>query len=399
MSPINPSWLGLRAEAGPNTNAEALRRSFALAKTTHRDIQISSGVYKLAETVEINDAYGLILQGSGGSSLHTGTVFEWVGEAFDAEGKPSVMFRLVNLRESFFSDFSIKASRPLGVGIEIVSHMREGSHLPTADSFSRIVMDGGNGRLNRGWVTSCVGRDANNDFHHWTDCKVHNYGKAEYQDGVYAALGAAGWSFEHGQSKAHRLENCAVTTNHYKGGPEGKFGVSTNLGGEVERGYGQGGSFNFTGGGGSGCEAFFDIGGSNDGYAIVGVNVENSRCLIRQRPSHANSPITIVGGRFAANKMVDGDVLIDIATPGPISIIGLNMGSNHHTANVIPVRMGYVHPSLPVCGSVTLMGNVFATNYRKLVEIHDGAKVQVFSRGNILGARDEDRHYASEQGA
>jgi hypothetical protein len=169
-------------------------------------------------------------------------------------------------------------------------------------------MQGTTTALDKGfrYVTGTGGNN-NNDENSFYDCNIFNYA-------------TAAWSFEHTQSKNHRLFNCNFSG---ASGQTNQYGVSTALGT-------QGGSFLWFGGSGAGnAEADFYLGPSDDVIIISGGYFESSGRLLETKVTTSSAwPVTIQGIRWAGDGLnADGKAII-YGNTGPINLIGNLLGQD-----------------------------------------------------------------------
>jgi hypothetical protein len=264
---------------------------------------VPPGDYRMASTVEIVGARHFALVGAPGAHL------TWDGEA------ASPLFHLVSVRDSYVTSLSVtaRAGRPLETAFRMETG-REG--LTTRIQFERINIDGTDGGVGKGFQTVAgVGRDANNDNHQFYNCEVSN-------------TRLAAWSFEHSQSKGHKLISCNWNVDCY-----GDAGVATNLGPN-----GQGGSYVAIGCMGGGCNrADFQLGPPNDYIGIYNGNFESSRRFIYSPGSAAAIfPIVVLNTRWAADRLRPDDPaddpthgeVITYGARGPLVLIGNLIGMN-----------------------------------------------------------------------
>jgi hypothetical protein len=256
-------------------------------------IVVPPGSYRLTDTLRVQNVRGLSFKGASPG----GTRFHWAGPP----DRP--MFLLADTRDSVFAGFRIVASpvRPLHTGIRS-ENAPESLIPPTHNQFENVFMDGtAEGGLGYGFrIAVGGGGDANNEFHDFIRCNVANYRIA--------------YSIEHSQSHTNRFYSCGFAGNGL-----GEAGVRT-----VD------GSFYWYGGGGGGNRvADFLLGTPNVTVSIINGNFEASaRLLATAGPTGARWPILVQGVRFSADRLHADGVMIDVQTPGPLTLIGNAFGES-----------------------------------------------------------------------
>lgn len=262
-------------------------------------IFVPPGSYCVSSTLNVEGAAGFTMRGLG-----IDTELKWIGDSSHP------LLRLDCLRECSFMDFSIKASKPLERGIELINS--GAIPAPTHNFFSHIVIDGVDGRLGRGFVCA-EGIDRNNDAFTWLHCAVTNYGSA---GGLFE--GSAGWALEHTQSLAHLMLGCKANS-----GGTGDYGVSARTpGGE------QGGSFSWIGGFLAHNQvADFCLGERGTGYVIQHTGSEHSaRFVIMEGPHATDVPVDIAHIRYApTDNLADDDYAMQLTGTGPIVVRNFRM--------------------------------------------------------------------------
>jgi hypothetical protein len=232
---------------------------------------------------------------AGTSAPGTCTTLQWNGPA---------TIPAINLqtRDSTYRKFGIIASvgRPLLTGIQSCSTNYTTHIISTGNHYEDITLDGTNGGLGKGFqfVVCSGGSDANNDVNYFDRVKVANFS-------------TAGWSFEHSQSKTHRLHDC---TFEGLGAATSLYGVTTSFGG---------GSFAWWGGSGGAVAIDFYMGNANDAILIDGWNSEGSAQLLKTGVGGTDWPITIQGTRFADNNWSSATpYIVDFEFGGGLNING-----------------------------------------------------------------------------
>jgi hypothetical protein len=197
-----------------------------------------------------------------------------------------------------------------------------GVPVPTNPGFSNVVLDGGSRNAwNLIGFSDLSGTNQNNEHGRFVNVRGMNFEHA------FVRIG-------HNQSKEHVFEHCNVTG--------GQYGVVAH------------GSFRWRDGAMSGLDEAFMLSSPSDNVIIQGVGVEATRRLLTTAgPTSAAWPITLQGVRYAADAMADDDNFIVMQTPGPLSILGCDIGGGN-------VRIPHVLTYTPnqVIGAV-VEGNSF----------------------------------------
>jgi len=141
------------------------------------------------------------------------------------------------------------------------------------------------------WVAG-TGTDANNDF--TTLDRV----------GVFSCI-VAGFSIEHGQSKAHNFYDCNMAY--------GKIGMKC-----------VNGSFKWIGGGGGGfTDTDFFLGAPNDYIPIHNWLSEGSNRILRTGGYGTDCPVIFLGGRWSPDGLNADNTMIDFEWSGNLVMIGV----------------------------------------------------------------------------
>lgn len=229
-------------------NVNILNGAITAARTGNKGQQviIPPGDWYINDTVLISDVWGLIFRGTGLASR-----FVWSGP----DDRP--MFRLANCRQCRLSDFFIHVGQSvLQTGIQVLN--AGGTITSMHNLFENIFIEGVDGRLQNGFYVG-GGIDANNDFHHWSNCEVTNY-----------ALN--GWLLVGSQSFNNMMTNCKATRG-------GEYGVRAG-----DEAWKNAGSFAWIGGGMSRqSKANFGLSYSIQPYRIDFLNSEKSARLLEAR--------------------------------------------------------------------------------------------------------------------
>lgn len=261
---------------GVHDDTAAIQAAIAAAAATLNGggiVYLPPGTYKVTSTITLSALQGVTIMGAGPTCT---VIASGAGVAFD-------LFRIWGCRECRFLGFSVKSTAALPLSTAFVLETKTGT-TSTHQTFRDLILQGSAaGGLGKGF--KCIagsGGDANNDFHYWDNVIVNNYG-------------AAGWSFEHSQSKAHQLTHCIFAGNF----AFSQCGVATNLNA------GQGGAFSmrdFAGGGNN--VADFSIGDAND-YIVLetGRTEESARFLdvALGNSSGASFQVSVRNCTFAVN--------------------------------------------------------------------------------------------------
>jgi hypothetical protein len=274
---------------------------------TQRTLFLPAGDCLISDSVTVTSTTHIVGAGGGADDSNAGTTLEWRGPV------NTPMLDLQGVRDAVFEDFLIEASasHPLTIGIR--SQTVSGK-LATGNKFYRIYMNGITTGLGKGFAfVAASGGDSNNDMNTFEEVEVNNFT-------------VAGWSFEHSQSKGHRLVNCTFL-GIGDGGPlrPNSYGVTTALGSN-----GNGGSFMWYGGGGGYVgNADFYLGNPNDAILISGGNFEGSpRLLETTGPSWNAFPVTIQGIRWAGNGLASDGEAVRYKQQGPLNLIGNILGTS-----------------------------------------------------------------------
>lgn len=292
------------------------------------------GIVTVNGTIQIYDAVngiaGFKWIGCNGDLNFTATQFLWRGNNTDP------CFRIRGVRDSGFADFTIVSnpSFPLNIGVQLETATGQSS---THRTFKSVYMNGTSSTgLQTGFrwckgddATGGAGPDANNDGDYLDNVVIVNYTTSAF-------------SIEHSQSKTHIFMNCS-----FNSGGSGQSGVTTTVG--------NGGSFRWYGGlGGLNSVADFNIGAPSDNIVIEGANTESSGRFLQTISTSAQSPITIIGCRYAADNINADQKAILIQCPGPVVAIG-NLIEGGVVAGNNPVF--HIAPSAQATGIAT--GNFF----------------------------------------
>lgn len=273
---------------GRTDDAEAVQRAVTELAKTGGTLWFPRGRYVFSRGIVMEGASGFRIVGSGPA----GTELMPKGKtAFD-------LFTFAGCRDSSVEGFTVRSSPSDPLYAAFTMATRRG-WVSTHMHFQSIVINGMSaGGLEKGFRTIATdGFDGNNDLHSFYDVAVSNYG-------------VAAWSFEHPQSKQHRLISCSFIGNQ-----RGLAGVTTAQG-KGSQGNGRaGGSFIAIGlvGGGNSI-ADFDLGAPNDTVVIVGGRFEESARLLQTGPADGNAfAVTIMGVSMGVAKQTlapDGRAVI-----------------------------------------------------------------------------------------
>jgi hypothetical protein len=268
------------------------------------------GTFNVTGTINIYNPDGISAfkwEMCGSSFNGNGTTLVWQGDA------ASPMFRLRGVRDSILSDFSINSSSafPLAEGIRLETATGTTS---THRIYRNVKMNGTNtGGLIKG-MRWCIGDDCggagpdgNNDVDLIDGVQVANYTNCAF-------------SIEGTQSKAHQFTG----QSFFAGNQIGQRGVCTTQAANPLR---NSGSYHWQGGAGGGnTVADFDLGNPNDTITIRDFNLENSARLLQTGPvSSSTFPLTISGGRWAANKLAPDNIVVLYQWNGPLFVEGSNI--------------------------------------------------------------------------
>jgi hypothetical protein len=297
VNPINGgTWMKCD---GVTNDTEGLQTAIDVA--ANATLVLPKGKCIIARTIAVTNRLHIAGAGGGASESIAGTTLKWAGPP----GIP--LFDLQGIRDSIFEDFLIAAnsSHPLAIGIRSITISGKTSN---ANAFRHIYMNGTTTGLGKGFVfVAGSGGDNNNDENSFDGISINNYT-------------VAAWSFEHSQSKAHRLINCAFNA---ASGETDQYGVTTALGPGS-----QGGSFLWYGGNGHGnAGADFYLGSPNDVILISGGNFEGSARLLETAGASANPfPVTIQGVRWSGDGLAADGKAIIYTQQGPLNLIGNVIG-------------------------------------------------------------------------
>jgi hypothetical protein len=289
---------GVKAD-GVSDDTAALQS--AINAAVNQTLVLPAGAMVVSSTLNfgstVDTTYVVVGQGGGETAL---TQFLWKGNA------ASPLFSLNGVRDSKFSDFTVRASsNPLQTAF--LSQTIAGT-TATNNFFERIWLQGTTTGLVKGWqFVAGTGGDNNNDENVFIDCTVSNFT-------------VAAWSFEHAQSQAHRFFGCNFIGS---AGQTNQYGVTTALGSGNRGGY-----FNWYAGSSGGVgEADFYLGSPNGPVLISGGVYENSPRFLEMNGSSANAwTVTVEGCRITGNHLnADGKIMI-VTNRGPLVLIGNHIG-------------------------------------------------------------------------
>ena len=332
LSPLSASGIDGRAYMacdGKTDDTAGFQAAIsAAAKST---LSLPNGVCIISNSVAVTNTIHIVGDGGGSSSLTAGTTLEWRGPA------SLPMLDLQGITDSVFEDFLIEsnATYPLAIGVRSITIAGKYAN---ASKFHHLQINGTSaGGLGKGFAfVAGSGGDNNNDENTFEDVTVRNFA-------------IAGWSFEHSQSKAHRLLNCRF----YGTKAANSYGVTTALTTSWS-----GGSFFWYGGFGYGSgEADFYLGGPDDAILISGGNFEGSARLLETVGASSNSfPITIEGVRWAGDGLAGDGKAIIYTQRGPLNLHGNIIGQYPNK----PLQVYINDWSTPIVA--TAIGNTFMTS-------------------------------------
>ena len=316
--PLNSAWVdgGLYMAADGVTDDTAGMQA-AVAAATLGTLFLPKGVIVISNSIVITNQIHIIGAGSSQASNTATTTLLWRGTS------AIPMLDLQGIVGAVFEDFLIQsdAAAFLAAGIRSQSISGRSSGL---NSFLRIYMNGTTAYLGKGWqYAPGTGGDVNNDENFFDHCFVNNFT-------------IAGWSFEHSQSRLHKLISCS----YYGRNNAGTAGVTTTLGTSN-----QGGSFTYIAGTGGNVDVDFILGGANDPILISGSSFEGSGRLLTTINQGGNSwPITISGVSWAGDTLnADGKAII-YQGQGPLNIIGSYLNSGGFTAKACQFLINGFYP-------------------------------------------------------
>lgn len=267
-------------------------------------VVIEPRMYKIGDTLKVENADGFRMGGRGGgsSSGSQGAVLNWHGAA----DRPAVQFR--SCRNSHSENLRIVATTPLLAGVDI-RRITGGTINPARNTFRNVEVNGITDKLGAGFTISCdAGQDANNDFNMFLNCVAANYGTA---GGLFTA--PSGFSIRHSQSLGNMMLNC-----HANASATGEYGCTNGVGG------GALGNFHWIGGGTSNNKiAAFFVGIGSGGVSVEKTQSEgDAKLLLTTGPGRLNMPISFRNCRYnprtnlaADNRWIDyklqGALVID----------------------------------------------------------------------------------------
>lgn len=290
-------------------NTDAFLAAIAAAKAgNYRRILLPPGIFRISGTLAIADTYGLTFCGAARDRC----ILKWTGSS----GSPMVLLKNtqhVTVEGMQLLGNTAGGNRP-SAAIESSSDTTYArTYVPTGTVLRDLVI--GTGSANE--FTYGV------KYSHTGTSSDTNNSEGFFQGVLIQGLVEAGYSFEHSQSKAHRivgggvvLAKCAVATNRGSGS--------------------QGGSFSWVEAAASSCsEACFDFGGSNDPIYIERLTSEGSARLLQTGGPAGNTfGITLQSCRYATDALHADNNAIVYKYRGPLNIIGCNFDSGGNPANI-----------------------------------------------------------------
>jgi hypothetical protein len=303
---------------GRTDDTAAIQKAIRTAIINHRGgtVCLPSGDYFITSTLVVDDVVGIRLRGEGGA-----TRLIWGGD------DDSPLLLLSSVQNAVVSDFQIigLASKPLAVGIQCIT--RAGARLTSKhNTFANLRIDGITRGVAKGVrIGGAPGIDANNDFHLFQNCIVANYSGIAY-------------SLENTQ-----IYGVEFIDSMFLGNTSGQIGVAT------DQHFGKGGTFTWSGGGGSNNQiADFSLGDPNSGgIAIKDAVFERSARFIRTGgPSGVAFLLKIDGVRWAGDALADDGIAIDFRFPGPLVIRDSRIGEFPDKALKISWRPGGTIPGV-----------------------------------------------------
>jgi hypothetical protein len=295
------------------------------------------GSVSVTGSIQIYNAAGLAAfewRGCEGGYANGGTNFQWNG------GTTDPLFRVRGVAYSRFGNFKITANlaTPLKAGIQFETT----GALATSRVVESVYMQGTDGGIVDGilWCTGSFiafeswswcnspggsGGDGNNDDDRIQDVTVTNYSQSAFH-------------IAHTQSTQHLFVHSFMNSDTFA--PYGLYDQG-------------GGGFTWIGGsGGNNTTSDFRVLGAVPYVNIYGFDTEGSARLYDDGGSVFQSvPVTIIGGRFAANAVnADGKVVL-YSGYGPFNIQGMTFiaGSIPLTIDMSPNAQGFG----------TAIGNIF----------------------------------------
>jgi hypothetical protein len=233
----------------------------AIASNYGRTVVLYPGTYNINQSLAIRNANGLRIIGSGASQI------SWSGAA------DVPVIKLSHCRESYLSGFKINAGIAYA-GIQVLrDNVAPVVLSPTNNHFHQIHVNGGV----HGFVVGGTGYvNANNDFHHFDNCRLTGY------TSVGALLNGS-------QAYGQLFTNC-----HFFGANGASYGVDCG---------GSGGHFSWYGGSIGNNAVDYRIGRNlYQAYLIEGVNSENSGRFIEKIDSF-ESDIVLRNCRWSGNQI------------------------------------------------------------------------------------------------
>jgi hypothetical protein len=265
------------------------------------------GVFTVTGSIQIYSTSGVSAfkwEMCGASYGTFGTHLLWGGDATDP------MFRLRGVRDSSLSEFSIASNQFVPLAEAIRFETATGTTSTHRHIYNVIINGTAAGGLGKA-IRWCIGDDCggagadnNNDVDRIDSVLASNYTNAAFS------------------LEGTQVQGIEFYGSQMLGNGIGARGVATTQAANLNR---NAGSFAWYGGGGGGNSvADFDLGAPNNAILISGGTWESSNRLLSAgvNPGGSAWPITIMGGRWSADKLNADNNVIIYKYRGPLNILG-----------------------------------------------------------------------------